>query len=118
MFYDKLLALCVERDISPSAAAEAVGMTGAHVTRWKNGSVPQDMTIQKFAKYFDVPVKYFREETKPLAQMSKELQECLEILRDRPETRALLHAGKNMTPEQVAKMAEFMQSMKGDGNAD
>lgn len=113
MFYDKLLDLCVERNISPSKAAESIGMTGAHVTRWKRGSVPIDTTVQKFANFFNVPVGYFYDEKTPTATMDDGLKDCLEILRERPDTRALVHAGRDMTPEQVGKIADFMRSMRG-----
>lgn len=64
MFYDAFVKLCVAKGMSPSAVAAAVGMAGAHVTRWKRGSTPTDATISKIAAYFDVPVSYFKEEEK------------------------------------------------------
>ena len=117
VFYDKLLELCVERGISPSRAAEDVGMTGAHVTRWKRGSVPIDTTVQKFANYFNVPVGFFYDEVitqKPA--VSDELVKELEILQSRPEIRSLLHAAVDMTPEQVRGIGAMMESFRGGGN--
>lgn len=61
MFYDKLLNLCVEKEMSPTAAAKAIGMTGAHVSKWKSGSKPNDTTLIKFSNFFDVPMSYFLE---------------------------------------------------------
>ena len=119
MFYDKFLELCAEKGLSPSAAAEEIGMAGAHVTRWKNGSVPTDKTILRIARYFGVSMDYFKEDAqkeKPAVTNDDELAESLEILRERPETRALLHASKGLTAEQVQKMAEFMLFVKGAKN--
>ena len=65
MFYEQLIALCAERGISPSAAAKAVGKTGAHITKWRKGSVPNDYTIQLFANYFGVAPDYFKTEKSP-----------------------------------------------------
>lgn len=115
MFYDKLLELCVERGITPTKAATSVGMTGAHVARWKRGSVPNDTTVQKFANYFNISAGFFYDEKEtPTVTMDDGLKDCLDILRERPDTRALVHAGRNMTPQQVEKVAEFMRSMRGD----
>lgn len=91
MFYDKLLDLCVQKNISPTAAAEAIGMTGSHVTRWKKGFVPLDTTILKLAQYFEVPPSYFAEKEKPAAE-NGELEMMLERLRESSATRALLHS--------------------------
>ncbi len=172
MFYDRLLQICVYHNMSPTAAAQGVGMTGAHVNRWKTGSTPNDLTVAKFSSFFGIPSRYFvgdddeayyywteyqlkdaerkYDESKDDRKRSElatsidvlreslydqriasklgalekkrkpaddgELEESLEILRSRPETRALLHASKGMTTEQVEKMAQFMETMRGGGN--
>ena len=119
MFYDKLLELCVERNISPSRAAEDVGMTGAHVTRWKRGSVPNDTTVQKFANYFNVPVGLFYDEiTEQKPAVSDELVKELEILRERSDLRGLLHVAAKMTPEQVNGFRGFLESLKGGAHGE
>lgn len=41
-----------------------------------------------------------------------DLVEELEILRENPETRALLHATKNMKPEQIQQMVAFIKGIK------
>lgn len=41
-----------------------------------------------------------------------DLIEELQILRDLPETRSVLHTMKNMTPEQIRKMSDWIASMK------
>lgn len=65
MFYDKYVALCAQKGITPSAAAKAIGINKAAVSNWKyrkNG--PSDVTMQKIADYFGVPVSELTEETK------------------------------------------------------
>lgn len=65
MFYDKLLELSLEHGYnSPTAAARAIGMSGAHVSKWRNGSQPTDTTKLKFAQLFGVSPSVFDEETK------------------------------------------------------
>lgn len=62
MFYDKFLALCIKRNMSPSAAAIDAGFSNAAAAGWKKGAVPRDSAVKKLADYFGVPVSYFSEE--------------------------------------------------------
>lgn len=54
MFYDNFIRACTMRGVSPSIAAEQIGLNRSSVTGWKNGSVPKDSTIQKLADYFGI----------------------------------------------------------------
>lgn len=62
MFYTKFVKLCNERNISPSAVAEQIGLSRAANTKWGAGQIPRKATMQKIADYFEVPISYFSEE--------------------------------------------------------
>lgn len=51
--------MCGEAGQTPTGAAKAMGYAGAHVNKWKNGSMPTDVTLLKIAKYFGLPENYF-----------------------------------------------------------
>lgn len=55
-FYNNFIRLCNLADKSPSRVAIEIGTSKPSVTRWKNGSMPSDATIQKIADYFEVSV--------------------------------------------------------------
>ena len=55
-FYSNFLRLCSKKNVSPSCAASAIGLSNAAASGWKKGKVPQDTTLQKLAEYFDVDV--------------------------------------------------------------
>lgn len=55
-FYDNVIALCARDKVSPSAVAEACGVSRASVTKWKNGSLPRDTVRRAIADYFGVTV--------------------------------------------------------------
>ena len=59
MFYKEFLRLCNEADQTPTGAAKAMGFAGANVNKWKNGSIPTDVTLLKIAKHFGLPENYF-----------------------------------------------------------
>lgn len=50
VFYNNFIRICSERDMSPSAAAEAAGMTSASVTGWSQGAKPRNSTLVKLSK--------------------------------------------------------------------
>ena len=54
MFYDNFVKACNSRNKAPSAVAIDIGISKATVTGWKNGSTPNDTTLQKLADYFGI----------------------------------------------------------------
>ncbi len=53
MFYYNFVELCNKKGVSPSAAAEEIGLHRSQVTRWKNEcSMPRQSTLQKMCAYF------------------------------------------------------------------
>lgn len=61
MFYDEFIKLCNGIQKSPTAVAKEIGLAGAHVTKWKNGSTPTDATVYKVCDYFKIPYNYFND---------------------------------------------------------
>lgn len=59
MFYDEYIRLCNEKGMSPTAIAKEIGLSGAHVTKWKNGSTPTDATIYRICDHFGLSYDYF-----------------------------------------------------------
>lgn len=64
-FYNTFLNLCIRKDIKPTAAVKEIGITGPAVNRWKNGSMPNDVTLMKIANYFDVSMEYLKTGQEP-----------------------------------------------------
>ena len=54
MFWENILNLCAENNISPNALCANIGLSNAVATKWKNGSLPHASTLNKIAKYFNV----------------------------------------------------------------
>lgn len=55
-FYQKYVALCTNNKITPSAAAQKMGISKTTVHRWKNGGGVTDANLQIIADYFGVTV--------------------------------------------------------------
>ena len=55
MFYNYFVELCNEAKLSPSKAAQQIGISKSSVSGWKNGSIPRDSQIIKIARFFKIP---------------------------------------------------------------
>jgi repressor LexA len=54
-FYQKFVALCSQKGLSPSKAAEEIGISKSTVSSWKSGGyTPRGKTLNKIARYFGV----------------------------------------------------------------
>ena len=56
MFYNYFVELCNRAKISPSKAAQQIGLSKSSVSGWKNGSVPRDSQIMRIEDFFGIPV--------------------------------------------------------------
>lgn len=105
MFYDIFVKLCRGRGVSPSKAAEAVGLSRTSVVKWKNGSVPSGATAQKIAAYFEVSVDYLlgnEQKETPAITGDDELSEPIIILN---------RGVRKMTLEQQQKLLDVARVM-------
>ncbi|MDD3429925.1 MAG: helix-turn-helix transcriptional regulator [Oscillospiraceae bacterium] len=59
MFYDRFEKLCKEAAVSPSRAAQEMGISKSTVSTWKNrGLVPRQEQLLKIAAYFNTTTDY------------------------------------------------------------
>ena len=56
MFYINFINQCAKLNVTPAKVAREIGVSGAAVSKWKNGSKPSDVTLAKLAEYFGVTV--------------------------------------------------------------
>ena len=92
-FYKHYLALCAEKKVSPSGAAKAIGLSNAAANGWKKGKVPSDVTLEKLANYFGVPVSRFfdeQKETAPTVTDERDLEMLSLLSRLTPEQKDML----------------------------
>ena len=62
MFYNNLLRLCAERNITPTTVARDLQLSTGSPTAWKRGSIPRGGTLQRIAQYFNVTIDELTEE--------------------------------------------------------
>lgn len=72
VFYDRFVALCKKRGMSPAAAAREIGLSNSSTTSWKHGATPKTETLKKISQYFGVTVGYLLDGHKRIGDYCKE----------------------------------------------
>ena len=117
MFYDVFLRLCASKNVSPSKAAEAVGLNRAAVAKWKNGATPSAVTAIKLADYFGVTTDYLlgkptQKETPPVLTKKDErdIEKILAAARSQLENQeGLMFDGDPASPEAIESILAAME---------
>ena len=110
-FYDVFADLCIENDVSINKACDGIGIAHGTPSQWKQrGSIPNELTVRRVAKYFGVTPQYITAKLngeEPVAESSTE--DYLELLRTRPEMRMLFNSAKNASKEQIEAVARMIE---------
>ena len=115
MFIDNFLKLCSEKGVSSNKACIEIGVARTAIAKWKNGSIPSGETLQKIADYFNVSTDYLLgiEQKKIATDEDDEIQEMIEELKNRPGMRILFSKTRNATKEDLEKIIQMVDIMKG-----
>ena len=86
MFWERFNALCLERNTTPTAVVNELGLARGSVTKWKSGSSPSAKTISKIANHLDVTANallgYSSKETDSYTEQEKNLLNLIKALTD------------------------------------
>ena len=107
MFWENFYNLCLQKGVSPNAAAKEMNISSGTVTEWKNGREPQNATLRKVADYFGVTVDYLIGKTEKPADEGELTEDVVIYHRDgktvkrtfTKEQLALFHAMLDAMPE-------------------
>lgn len=126
---ERVKAILKERRIPVSKLEKDLGFANGYIGQLKKGTFPADR-LDAIARYLNLTPQYLlygtetmkdvfefeqkkqEEEEKPARSEADELVETLQLLRDRPDLRAMLHAGAKTKPETVQKITELFETME------
>lgn len=99
--YEKFMKLCISREVKPTRALEASGLSRSLGSKWKQTQnyTPNIDCIQKLCRYFGVSADYFISEN----------PEARNFFSEPPEFVPLVKAGFRMTHEQRITILKFAQ---------
>lgn len=112
MFYDIYLKLCDKNGVSPTKAAEDMGIGKATVSRWKNnGSLPITRHIRIMTEYFSVSPNYLLSisENETITLGADELMHLISILHNRPDIKELVYLADKSSTEKINKLSEILK---------
>ncbi len=84
MFWDTFLSLCADKKVSPTRACKDMGLSNATAVHWKKGAIPNDGTVARIAKYFEVPQSVLTDGSSLNADSEKE-KLFIKLFNDAPE---------------------------------
>ena len=121
MFYERFTMLCLERNISPTAAIQEIGLSTGNLKNWKLGRIPMADVLEKIAEYFDVSIDFLLGKSnvkKPLVNNDEELTEYLYQLKTRPELRMLFKLSSKATKADVEQAVRIIEAIRNDKKDD
>jgi transcriptional regulator with XRE-family HTH domain len=134
VFYDLYSKLCKVKGVSLSKAAESMGLSRTSVVKWKAGSVPTGVTLNKIATYFNVSVDYLlgndqkekpaqnnvqvRDEHDNIVVLDDETRNLIDSLRSKPEMKMLFSVSKNATKEDIIRTVKIIEALKDKKEGD
>ena len=117
-FYNNFIYQCAKQNVSPSKAAEAVGLSRAAPSGWKNGAIPRDTQISKLADYFGCSVDELIGTSEETSDLDFDGQgnnlDLRETLRRRPEMKILFDTAIDAPTSAIYEaIATIMKSKEG-----
>lgn len=126
MFYNYFVELCNRAKISPSKAAQKIGLSKSSVSGWKNGSVPRDSQIMRIADFFGIPASdiysvvnsqraaifnrtEFEKYTMNRAEEAQEEKETASALNEKVE--AIMKVYDMLTPENKERFSDSLSEI-------
>ena len=85
---------------------EAIGITSAAYTNWKNGGQPRKDKLVSIEKYLGIDLSSY--------EKSDEADELREMLRERQDLRILLNSAKDVPASSVYALISQIEKMKED----
>ena len=112
-FGEKLKYYRLASNLTQEELANKCGMKKQSISRYEKSDREPNIYIAKtIADALGISLEALADEEK--SRDPDDLMEELQMLRDNPETRTLLHSSKGLTREQLAAVTALMKQMRGN----
>ena len=114
MFNNVLRDLRIKAGLSQEELARRLGLAKSTISMYENGQrEPSLETLEAIADTFNVDMNTLTDSKKSV-ELSDELQQYLEELKNRSEMRILFSVAKNATKEDVIQAVKIIEALKKD----
>lgn len=111
-FSDTLLSLRRRRGLSQQQLAEGTGLSRSAIGMYETGRREPDMdTLRLFADFFHVEPGDL---LAPATQHDEEVEELLEMYRNREEIRMLFKLTRGARPEEIRAAARIIEALRSE----
>ena len=112
MFSNVLKELRIKSGLSQEELGKRLGLAKSTISMYESGTrEPNLETLEAIADLFNVDMNTLTD-SKISAELSDELQEYLEELKNRSEMRMLFRLAKNATKEDVEKAVKIIEALR------
>lgn len=112
LFSQRLSLIMQQRDINQVELSKILGVSESTVGKWLlKKAMPRMGVIQKLANYFNVGKSYFLETDgteKQSYYLNPETAELAQMLHDNPQYKVIFDATRDLDPESVKKIIDFI----------
>lgn len=110
MSYEIFEKLCEQHGVTAYKVCKDTGVAKSTVSSWKLGQYePKADKRRLIAEYFGVSLEYLDTGIEPgEPDFDPEIAQITQQLKDRPELKALLRAGKNATTEDIEAVVRLL----------
>ena len=110
MFWERLVCICNQKETTPSAVVQALGIAIGSITKWKNGVIPRSTTLQKLADYFGVTPDYLLgKQDNPLIHTVVSDDNTTQNVELTPQEADLLEKLKQLDDDQAKQMLDYLE---------
>lgn len=114
MFSDVLRSLRLKAGLSQEELGKKLGLAKSTISMYESGTrEPNLEVLEAIADIFNVDMNTLTD-SKVSAELSSELQEYLEELKNRSEMRMLFSLAKGATKEDVMQAVKIIEALKKD----
>ena len=113
-FEDVLKQLRAKRKISQAKLADDLNLSPGLIGMYENGSrKPSYENLEAIADYFNVSLDYLTgKDDKSIYYLDPDVAEMANALKENPGQRVLFDAAKDLPPEDLLKVLDFIQKQK------
>ena len=116
MFYDKFVSLCTEKGLSKQAVCASAGLSSAAWVRWKDGSIPNSVSLKKLCDYLGVTTESMLTDHKPIEYVTDADVARQDVFK-RAEMRILFDAAKDVPASKIYEVVSILQKFKEESDA-
>lgn len=103
-FWERFYNLCLENNTKPNPVAAKLNISTATVTRWKNGSYPNSLYLEKISEYFNVSTDYLLGKTDVKNEQTTLIEQPVS-----EEYKKLIELSSTLSEDEIRQVRQYVE---------